>query len=53
MGNKKGLIWYLTLFEDKEKTRPIKTIPCSTIKETIIMIEEIYNFRSKEKVRLY
>ena len=30
-----------------------KMMTCSTIKETIIMIEEIYNFRSKEKVRLY
>ena len=32
MGNKKGLIWYLTLFEDENKTIPIKTIPCNTIK---------------------
>lgn len=30
-----------------------KMMTCSTIKETIMMIEEIYNFRSKEKVRLY
>ena len=30
-----------------------RMMTCSTIKETIIMIEEIYNFRSKEKVRLY
>ena len=30
-----------------------KMLTCSTIKETIIMIEEIYNFRSREKVRLY
>ena len=30
-----------------------KMMTCSTIKETVMMIEEIYNFRSKEKVRLY
>ena len=30
-----------------------KMMTCSTIKETIMMVEEIYNFRSKEKVRLY
>ena len=30
-----------------------KMMTCSTIKETIKNIEEIYNFRSKEKVRLY
>ena len=39
MGNKKGLIWYLTLFEDKEKTRPIKTIPCSTIKQISYLLD--------------
>jgi len=33
MGNKKGLVWYLTLFYDEEKTESIKTIPCNTIKE--------------------
>lgn len=33
MGNKKGLIWYLTLFTDENKTEVFKTIPCSTIKE--------------------
>lgn len=33
MGNKKGLVWYLTLFYDKEKTEIFKVIECSTIKE--------------------
>ena len=33
MGNKKGLIWYLTLFTDENKTEVFKTIPCNTIKE--------------------
>lgn len=33
MGNKKGLIWYLTLFDTEEKENSIKTIPCNTICE--------------------
>ena len=33
MGNKKGLIWYLILFTDENKTEVFKTIPCETIKE--------------------
>ena len=33
MGNKSNLVWYLTLFYDEEKTNPIKTIKCDTIKE--------------------
>lgn len=33
MGNKKGLIWYLTLFYNEEKSEIIKTISCDTIKE--------------------
>jgi len=33
MGNKKGLIWYLVLFTNEEKTEVFKTIPCNTIKE--------------------
>ncbi len=33
MGNKKGLIWYLTLFTDENETEVFKTIPCNTIKE--------------------
>ena len=33
MGNKKGLVWYLTLFDSQEKLNSIKTIPCDTIKE--------------------
>ena len=30
-----------------------RMMTCSSIKETIMMIEEIYNFRSREKIRLY
>lgn len=33
MGNKKNLIWYLTLFDSEEKTNPIKVIKCDTINE--------------------
>jgi len=33
MGNKKGLIWYLTLFTSPEKTEIFKTLSCGTIKE--------------------
>jgi hypothetical protein len=33
MGNKKGLIWYLTLFTSKEKNEVFKTLTCNTIKE--------------------
>jgi len=33
MGNKKGLIWYLTLFTNENKDEVFKTIPCQTIKE--------------------
>jgi hypothetical protein len=33
MGNKKGLIWYLTLFTDKDKKEVFKVIPCNSIKE--------------------
>tara|TARA_R110000737_G_scaffold351170_1_gene392529 strand:- start:1598 stop:1807 length:210 start_codon:yes stop_codon:yes gene_type:complete len=33
MGNKKGLVWYLTLFDCEEKKNAVKTIPCNTIKE--------------------
>lgn len=33
MGNKSGLVWYLTLFYDLEKTEVFKTIKCDTIKE--------------------
>tara|TARA_R100000231_G_C5321727_1_gene163623 strand:- start:471 stop:683 length:213 start_codon:yes stop_codon:yes gene_type:complete len=33
MGNKKGLIWYLTLFTNEDKKEIFKTIPCYTIKE--------------------
>jgi len=33
MGNKKNLIWYLTLFDSVEKTNPFKVIKCDTINE--------------------
>jgi hypothetical protein len=33
MGNKKNLIWYLTLFDSEDKSNPIKTIKCDTINE--------------------
>tara|TARA_R110002096_G_scaffold312952_3_gene507251 strand:- start:670 stop:882 length:213 start_codon:yes stop_codon:yes gene_type:complete len=33
MGNKKGLIWYLTIFYDKEKSEPFKVLECNTIKD--------------------
>ena len=33
MGNKKGLIWYLTIFTSEEKTEVFKTITCGTINE--------------------
>tara|TARA_R110002020_G_scaffold83357_1_gene206477 strand:+ start:411 stop:623 length:213 start_codon:yes stop_codon:yes gene_type:complete len=33
MGNKKGLIWYLTLFTNENKEEVFKTIPCNSIKE--------------------
>tara|TARA_R100001086_G_scaffold243116_1_gene171608 strand:- start:7354 stop:7566 length:213 start_codon:yes stop_codon:yes gene_type:complete len=39
MGNKKGLVWYLTLFQDLEKTIPIKTIPCKTIKDISYLLD--------------
>ena len=33
MGNKKNLIWYLTLFTNEEKTEVVKVIKCNTINE--------------------
>ena len=33
MGNKKGLVWYLTLFTSPAKQEIFRTIPCDTIKE--------------------
>tara|TARA_R110000823_G_scaffold308635_1_gene432310 strand:- start:345 stop:557 length:213 start_codon:yes stop_codon:yes gene_type:complete len=33
MGNKSGLIWYLTLFDSQEKTNPFKVIKCGSVKE--------------------
>ena len=33
MGNKKNLIWYLTLFDTVEKSNAIKVIKCDTINE--------------------
>ena len=33
MGNKKNLIWYLTLFTNEEKNEVFKVIKCNTINE--------------------
>ena len=33
MGNKKGLVWYLTLFTSEDKNEVFKTLTCDTIKE--------------------
>lgn len=33
MGNKKNLIWYLTIFDSVDKTNPFKIIKCDTINE--------------------
>ena len=33
MGNKKNLIWYLTLFTSYEKCEVFKILKCNTIKE--------------------
>lgn len=33
MGNKKNLIWYLTLFDSVEKNNVFKVIKCDTINE--------------------
>lgn len=33
MGNKKGLVWYLTIFYDEEKTNVFKSLPFNTIRE--------------------
>jgi hypothetical protein len=33
MGNKKGLIWYLVLFDSKEKSNVFKVLECSSVKE--------------------
>jgi len=33
MGNKKDLIWYLTIFTSHEKSEIFKTLSCDTIKE--------------------
>ena len=52
MGNKKGLIWYLTLFEEEDKINSIKTIPCNTIKEMSYYLnmkpQEISNYYHKQ-----
>tara|TARA_R100000231_G_scaffold94253_1_gene70764 strand:+ start:458 stop:670 length:213 start_codon:yes stop_codon:yes gene_type:complete len=39
MGNRKGLIWYLTIFYDKEKTEPFKTLKCNTIKDISYLLD--------------
>ena len=33
MGNKKGLIWYLILFDSVEKSNVFKVLECKSIKE--------------------
>ena len=33
MGNKKGIIWFLILYSNPEKTEVFKVINCQTIKE--------------------
>ena len=33
MGNKKGLIWYLILFDCDKKQNPFKVIKCDSVKE--------------------
>lgn len=33
MGNKKGLIWYLVIFDSKEKSNVFKVLECSSVKE--------------------
>ena len=33
MGNKKGLVWYLTIYTNDKKTEVFKIIPCDSIKE--------------------
>ena len=52
MGNKKGLVWYLTLFDTHDKTNAIKTIPCNTIKEMSYLLDmkpqEISNYYHKQ-----
>ena len=33
MGNKKGLVWYLTLFDSETKENVFKVIACNSVKE--------------------
>ena len=33
MGNKKGLIWYLVIFDSQEKSNVFKVLECSSVKE--------------------
>ena len=39
MGNKKDLIWYLTLFTDIEKTNPFKVLKCNTINDISYLLD--------------
>ncbi len=39
MGNKKDLIWYLTLFTDIEKTNPFKVLKCNTINDIAYLLD--------------
>jgi len=33
MGNKKGLTWYLTIFDSETKETVFKVLPCNSVKE--------------------
>tara|TARA_R110000803_G_scaffold205525_1_gene272239 strand:+ start:1200 stop:1412 length:213 start_codon:yes stop_codon:yes gene_type:complete len=39
MGNKKNLIWYLTLFDSVEKTNVFKVIKCDTINDMAYFLD--------------
>ena len=39
MGNKKNLIWYLTLFTNETKSEVFKVIKCNTVKEMAYYID--------------
>lgn len=39
MGNKKGIIWYLILFNNEQKTEIFKVITCNTIKEIAYLLD--------------
>tara|TARA_R110000803_G_scaffold205137_1_gene271613 strand:- start:260 stop:472 length:213 start_codon:yes stop_codon:yes gene_type:complete len=39
MGNKKNLIWYLTLFDSIDKTNVFKVIKCDTINDMAYFLD--------------